>query len=81
MCERADLTAATKPKAHLVIAGTTRAAVRVEFFRRDAAGAVRLIAETPWHELDKIQRGAEYRVKAVVTAEVLEKLRPLTANK
>lgn len=77
-----DLIGAVKPKAHLVIAGTQRMAVRFGFFRRtDSTGASdRLVAETSWHTVDEIKRGAEYRLKAPLTADALDKLRALTTT-
>jgi hypothetical protein len=77
-----DLVGAVKPKAHLVIAGTQRMAVRFGFFRRtDPTGASdRPVAETSWHTVDEIKRGAEYRLKAPLTADALDKLRALTTT-
>ena len=77
-----DLVGAVKPKAHLVIAGTQRMAVRFGFFRRsDPTGAsARLVAETSWYTVDEIKRGAEYRLKAPLTTDALDKLRALTTT-
>lgn len=71
-----ELINASKPKTCNITAGTSQLAVRFWFLRKSlpAGHGNRPTAETSWHVVETVARGAEYRLKAPLTQEMLGSL-------
>jgi len=71
-----ELAGVGKANTHTITTGTSQIAVRCWFSRKNAPAGEgnRPAAETPWHIIDPVVSGTEYRLKAPLTPEVLASL-------
>lgn len=77
-----ELMNAAKLRMHEINAGTSQIAVRFWFSHKNAPAGqgIRPAAETSWHVLTSIQGGAEYRLRAPLTQEMLGALQTKPAK-